>query len=111
MEAEEDASSHTNPSCKVSGAVRDRSRDRRNRSSVSCHFHIGGQHDKLSSMEFAPLANNLRRLRDAAGLSQAELAERTGISRVAYRSIETGASQPRTSTLASLAAALGVKIP
>ena len=62
-------------------------------------------------MSPAPLANNLRRLRDALGLSQAQVAERAGISRVAYRSIETGAAQPRFGTLSSLANALSVKIP
>jgi Zn-dependent peptidase ImmA (M78 family)/transcriptional regulator with XRE-family HTH domain len=62
-------------------------------------------------MDNATLAHNLRRLRDEKGLSQAQVAERTGISRVAYRNIETGTAAPRTGTLTSLAAALGVKIP
>jgi Zn-dependent peptidase ImmA (M78 family)/DNA-binding XRE family transcriptional regulator len=62
-------------------------------------------------MDNATLAHNLRRLRDEKGLSQAQVAERTGISRVAYRNIETGTASPRTGTLTSLAAALGVKIP
>jgi len=60
--------------------------------------------------EMIALSHNLRRLRDEHGLSQAELAERAGISRVAYRSIETGASAPRASTLSSLAEVLDVKI-
>ena len=42
------------------------------------------QHDKLGSMDNATLAHNLRRLRDERGLTQAQVAERTGISRVAY---------------------------
>jgi Zn-dependent peptidase ImmA (M78 family)/transcriptional regulator with XRE-family HTH domain len=58
----------------------------------------------------AALSHNLRRLRDEHGLSQAEVAERAGISRVAYRSIETGAATPRASTLSRLADVLGVKI-
>lgn len=62
-------------------------------------------------MDNATLAHNLRRLRDEKGLSQAQVAERTGISRVAYRNIETGTAAPRTGTLTSLAAALGVRIP
>jgi len=62
-------------------------------------------------MDNATLAHNLRRLRDEKSLSQAQVAERTGISRVAYRNIETGMAAPRTGTLTSLAAALGVKIP
>ncbi len=60
-------------------------------------------------MDTAPLAQNLRRLRDEKGLSQAEVAERSGISRVAYRNIETGEAAPRTGTLTNLAATLGVK--
>jgi transcriptional regulator with XRE-family HTH domain len=60
--------------------------------------------------DFAALSHNLRRLRDEHGFSQAELAERAGISRVAYRSIEAGAATPRASTLSGLAEVLGVKI-
>jgi Zn-dependent peptidase ImmA (M78 family)/DNA-binding XRE family transcriptional regulator len=60
-------------------------------------------------MNTSPLAHNLRRLRDEKGLSQAEVAERAGISRVAYRNIETGEAAPRTGTLARLAVTLGVK--
>ena len=67
------------------------------------------QADKLSPAGTAPLAQNLRRLRDEKGLSQAEVAERAGISRVAYRNIETGEAAPRTGTLTNLAATLGVK--
>jgi len=61
--------------------------------------------------ESAALSHNLRRLRDQHGFSQAEVAERAGISRVAYRSIEGGAATPRASTLSRLAEVLGVKIP
>lgn len=62
-------------------------------------------------MDMQILALNLRRLRDEKGLTQGQVAEKTGISRVAYRSIETGAAEPRSGTLTNLAAALGVKIP
>jgi Zn-dependent peptidase ImmA (M78 family)/DNA-binding XRE family transcriptional regulator len=62
-------------------------------------------------MDTATLAHNLRRLRDERGLTQAQVANRTGISRVAYRNIETGSAAPRTGTLTGLTAALGVKIP
>lgn len=49
----------------------------------------------LSDMEMSlALSHNLRRFRDEHGLSQAEVAERAGISRVAYRSIEAGAATP-----------------
>ena len=67
------------------------------------------QHDKFVFMNTTTLANNLRRVRDQKGLTQAEVAERAGISRIAYRNIETGLAAPRTGTLTSLVAVLGVK--
>lgn len=56
------------------------------------------------------LSINLRRVRDEKGLSQTEVAGRAGISRVAYRSIETGEATPRTATLTRIADVLGVRI-
>jgi len=53
---------------------------------------------------------NLRRLRKSNNLTQEALARKSGISRNAYRSIETGASEPRSSTLASIAKALNVSV-
>lgn len=61
-------------------------------------------------MEIKNLALNLRRIRDDKGLSQADVAERAGISRVAYRSIETGEATPRSATLTRIADVLGVRI-
>src|SRR5450759_3977137 len=69
------------------------------------------QPDKLSFMITATLAHNLRRLRDEKSLTQGQVAEKAGISRVAYRNIETGAAEPREGTLTNLAAALDVKVP
>ena len=56
------------------------------------------------------LAVNLRRLRKVRKLTQTELAKRAGISRNAFRSIETGASKPRKSTFYSIAKALDVSV-
>jgi len=56
------------------------------------------------------IALNLKRLRLAAGLTQADLATAASLSRVAYRNIETGASDPRSETLQRLADALRVPI-
>ena len=42
----------------------------------------------------ASLSHNLRRLRDARKLSQADVAEKAQLSRVAYGNIESGAAQP-----------------
>jgi len=54
------------------------------------------------------LSINLRRLRKRMNLTQEKLAEIVGISRNAYRSIETGASLPRVSTLSAIAKTLHV---
>ena len=67
------------------------------------------QYDKFVFVNTTTLAINLRRVRDQKGLTQAEVAERAGISRIAYRNIETGMAAPRASTLTRLVAVLGVK--
>jgi Zn-dependent peptidase ImmA (M78 family)/DNA-binding XRE family transcriptional regulator len=53
---------------------------------------------------------NLRRLRMAKGITQENLAEKSGLSRAAYRNIETGKSEPRISSLQDIADALQVPI-
>lgn len=56
----------------------------------------------------APAA--LRRARLAAGLSQAELATRAGVSRMTVQQIEAGAKDPRVSTVLVLFRALGLEL-
>jgi Zn-dependent peptidase ImmA (M78 family)/DNA-binding XRE family transcriptional regulator len=56
------------------------------------------------------IALNLRRLRRAKNLSQERLAEAAGLSRAAYRNIETGKSEPRVSNLQAIAIALDAPI-
>ena len=56
------------------------------------------------------ISTNLRRLRGARDFSQDRLASRAGLSRAAYRKIETGQSEPRVSTLQSIARALDVRV-
>ena len=56
------------------------------------------------------IGKNLRLLRNAKGLSQAQTAELAGISRLSYRNIENGKSIPKVSTLQNIASRLGVKI-
>ena len=51
---------------------------------------------------------NLRALREAAGLSQEQLAEASEISRETISRIENGAISPTVDTLTALAAALNV---
>jgi Zn-dependent peptidase ImmA (M78 family)/DNA-binding XRE family transcriptional regulator len=61
-------------------------------------------------MEQKIIGLNLRRIREARGLSQFQVAALAGISRPAYRNIENGNSTPKVSTLQSIATALGVKL-
>ena len=54
--------------------------------------------------------SNLKMLRYAKRLTQQELADAAGISRATYRNIESGRSDPKISTLKSIAKALKVDI-
>jgi Zn-dependent peptidase ImmA (M78 family)/DNA-binding XRE family transcriptional regulator len=56
------------------------------------------------------IALNLRRLRNAKEVTQESVAEMAGLSRAAYRKIETGKSEPRVRTLQAIAGALGVSL-
>jgi Zn-dependent peptidase ImmA (M78 family)/DNA-binding XRE family transcriptional regulator len=56
------------------------------------------------------LGPNLARLRGQKGFSQAKAAERAGISRQAYRSLESGEAEPRPATLHALATALDARV-
>ncbi len=53
---------------------------------------------------------NLRRLREAAGLSQAELALKSKVGRISISNTETGVVQSPGKTAAALADALGVTV-
>jgi len=61
-------------------------------------------------MEQSNIGANLRRMREAKGLSQAQVAELAEISRVAYRNIESGSTVPKVSTLQNIANGLEVKL-
>lgn len=61
-------------------------------------------------MAESAIALNLKRLRRAKGLTQQDLAEDAGLSRAAYRNIESGKSEPRVSSLQDIARALQVPI-
>ncbi|MBI5544456.1 MAG: ImmA/IrrE family metallo-endopeptidase [Deltaproteobacteria bacterium] len=58
----------------------------------------------------ANLGHNLRRLRGVKKLSQADVAERARLSRVAYGNIESGTAKPKVETLMRIAEVLGVKL-
>ena len=55
-------------------------------------------------------ACRLKTLREAAGLTQAQLADRTGYYRFTLAKLEQGVQEPTWPTVLALAAALGVKI-
>lgn len=57
-------------------------------------------------MEFDP-PRILRKIRERAGLSQRDLAERAGTTQSVIARIESGDTRPRTDTLARLVAAAG----
>ena len=57
-------------------------------------------------MIYLPTPENLRRLRKAAGLTQAELAKRAGVSQSLIARIEAGTVNPRLSTLRKILSAL-----
>lgn len=56
-------------------------------------------------------ASALIALRESSGLSQAELARRTGLSQGHVSELERGDKQPRPATMQKLAAGLGVPLP
>jgi transcriptional regulator with XRE-family HTH domain len=58
--------------------------------------------------DLSPFAARLRELRDAAKLTQQELAGRTGLHRQAIAKLETGITRPTWDTVQALARALGV---
>ncbi len=56
------------------------------------------------------LADNIRRLREAHGLSQQRMAELSGIPRPTWASLESGAANPTLVVLSKAAVALQVSI-
>ena len=56
------------------------------------------------------VGQNVRRLRIAAGLSQAELSERMGVDRAYVSGLELGQRNPTVVTLWHMAKALGVQL-
>jgi len=69
---------------------------------------VSGYPAALGDVDGVRLGQRLRALRLAAGLTQAELARRTGIHRPNIARVEAGRHTPSLETLARLAAAIGV---
>jgi transcriptional regulator with XRE-family HTH domain len=53
---------------------------------------------------------NLRRLREQAGLTQTQMAAKAGVPFRSYQNWETGSREPRIAALSTLAEALGVSV-
>jgi transcriptional regulator with XRE-family HTH domain len=66
--------------------------------------------DTPSSRTAAHLAANVRRLREARGLSQQQIAKLAGIPRPTWASLESGAANPTLAVLARAGAALQVSL-
>ena len=66
--------------------------------------------DTVASSSASNLASNVRRLREARGLSQQQIAKVAGIPRPTWASLESGAANPTLAVLARAAAALQVSI-
>lgn len=56
------------------------------------------------------LATDLEALRKAAGLTQGQLADRAGLNRMTVQRLESGALDPRVSTLMEMSRALGMEL-
>ena len=54
--------------------------------------------------------DNLRLLREQAGLTQTEMAKKAGVPFRSYQNWEAGSREPRIQALAAVAAALGVTV-
>lgn len=65
--------------------------------------------DSASALQ-RTFGENVRRLRRQRGLSQRALAKLTGVSTQYVGLVEAGRANPRSTTLAALAAALGVDV-
>ncbi len=61
-------------------------------------------------MREARLGSNLKAIRTAAGLTQAELAERAGVSRKTINTVENGVFTPSTLLALQLARSLGTTV-
>lgn len=60
------------------------------------------------SIDRLRFGSNIRRLRRAAGLTQQELADKVGCTNVAISAFERGSSMPSVTSVADIAAGLGV---
>ncbi|MGP3699437.1 helix-turn-helix domain-containing protein [Rhodobacter sp. NSM] len=65
---------------------------------------------KQKSEAMRMIGKLFRRKRQAARLTQEQVADLAGISRPRYRDVETGTAAPRTTTLINIARSLGLEV-
>lgn len=65
---------------------------------------------KAEAEALGVIGDHFRRARQAAALTQEQVADLSGISRPRYRDIETGAAAARATTLINIARALGLEM-
>ena len=56
------------------------------------------------------ISQNLLRIRTGKGMTQQQVADKSGISRTAYRNIESGMAKLKVNTLINITNALGTKL-
>jgi transcriptional regulator with XRE-family HTH domain len=77
---------------------------------VQLGYNGAGKTSAGGQKTMSTFAERLKHLREAAGLSQPELAERAGMNRFGVAKLEQGVREPSWATVQALAAALGVTV-
>ena len=92
-------------------AVRERfQRDKPTRAELEASGEYGPGMPTPTYFALKVLLHRLRKAREAAGLSLADVAERTGMDKAFVSRLETGKGNPTIETLARYAAALGKRV-
>ncbi|WP_245978537.1 helix-turn-helix domain-containing protein [Aurantiacibacter xanthus] len=76
---------------------------------INCQS-IDPQRYQMEDRTLKEIGDHLRRARQAARLTQEQVADLAGISRPRYRDIETGAAAARATTLINIARAVGLEM-
>jgi ribosome-binding protein aMBF1 (putative translation factor) len=92
-------------------AVRERfQRDKPTRAQLEASGEYGPGLPTVTYFALMAFLKRMRELREAAGLSLADVAERTGMDKGFVSRLETGQGNPTVDTLARYAAALGKRV-
>lgn len=75
------------------------------------HYEVDAMKAGIKNQDFVmAFAERLKTARQAAGLTQAELAEKIGVKRSTYGQFEQGRNEPNVSTLPALARELNISV-